>query len=176
MADAIIYSERSKINKKGRIYNKLNIKKIILISVIISIGAAIIASIAIIVDKLLKPESPPLPPPTPPYIPKRKIENEDGLLFKTEINQLNTIEIHQQYNETTIRNGKNISLSFDRKTIYNIYVISESEPIGELKYCYSKLYTCAISIAAECESNDNCIPETFLDLTRESNQTESVKN
>ena len=176
MDDAIIYSERSKIKKGKGMSNKSKIKNILLISLSIAISAAIIASIIIIVLKILIPTSPPPPPPpSTTYILKRKIENEDGLLFKTELNQLNTIEVHQQYNETTIRNGKNISLSFDRKTIYNIYVISESEPIGELKYCYSKLYTCAISIAAECESNknDNCVPETFLDLTKESNQTDS---
>ena len=106
---------------------------------------------------------------------KKKIEGEPGFLFKTSIGQFNTIEVRQKYIETEVRNGKRLSKSFFRKDLYDIYVISENEPKGDLKYCYSKLYTCAISIVSECESHfdENCKPRTFLDLTGKSIPSES---
>ena len=108
---------------------------------------------------------------------KRKIESEPGFSFPTQIGQFNTIKVRQHYDEISISNGKNITTSFTRITIYDILVLSENEPIGDLKYCYSKLYTCAISIVAECETlrEKNCTPSTILDLTDKSIPSESER-
>ena len=178
----VSYSERKIKNNetiRGNTSKNNKLKYIIISSVLLILVLAIIIVIIILCRK--KKESSPIPPPIEPeitipldspipLITKKKLENEEGFTFKTEIGQLNRIIVKQHYNETTIRNGKQTKISFDRKNIYDIYVISESEPIGELKYCYSKLYTCAVSIVAECESmrNNNCKPSTILDLVGES--------
>ncbi len=187
----VSHTERKFNNNEANKENTSKIKKlkyIIISSALLILVLAIIIFIVILCRK--KEESPPIPPPIEPeitipldspipipLITKKKLENEEGFTFKTEIGQLNRIIVKQHYNETTIRNGKQTKISFDRKNIYDIYVISESEPIGELKYCYSKLYTCAVSIVAECESmrNNNCKPSTILDLVGESipNETEA---
>ena len=186
----VSYSERNFNKKKDNeginLKNK-KLKYIIISSILFFIVLAIIIIIVIVCRK--KTEEPPITPPKEPeitipldnpsipLITKKKLEYEQGFTFKTEIGQLNRIIVKQHYDETTIRNGKQTKISFDRKDIYDIYVISESEPIGELKYCYSKLYTCAVSIVAECESmrNNNCNPSTILDLVSESipNETEA---
>ena len=163
-------------NKKQNNYNNVTNKrnKIIYISIGIFLLMAIISiTIILVITKNKKkkiPSSSTIQEQILQITPKKKLEKEEGFSFKTEIGQLNTIMVTQQYNETTITKGKKTHIFLDRKTIYDIYVISESEPIGNLKYCYSKMYTCAISIVAECLSsfNDSCIPQTFLDLTGES--------
>ena len=161
-----------KQNNYNNVTNKRN--KIIYISIGIFLLMAIISiTIILVITKNKKkkiPSSSTIQEQILQITPKKKLEKEEGFSFKTEIGQLNTIMVTQQYNETTITKGKKTHIFLDRKTIYDIYVISESEPIGNLKYCYSKMYTCAISIVAECLSsfNDSCIPQTFLDLTGES--------
>lgn len=107
---------------------------------------------------------------------KRKIESEPGFSFPAQIGQFNTIKIRQHYDEVSISYGKEITTSFTKIVIYDIYILSEKEPSGDLKYCYSKLYTCAISIVAECEAlnkEEDCTPHTILDLTDKSIPTES---
>ena len=155
-------SEREYLDKKNKTFiNKATIKKFL---IIFSISFVILVIIGIIIyffvlQKIKAPiiqEEPPenttMEYQAPIKLEKKKIESEPGFSFKTEVGQLNTIEVSQNYVETMVRNGKKSDTFFSRKSIYHIYVISESEPIGELKYCYSKLYTCAISVVAECES------------------------
>ena len=187
--DVIIHPQKSSDRQfEGTESNEANkkkkLKKNILIILVLSIIALVILFLVIffLVKKLKREDKPPTEVDItnpPPLIFKKKIESEPGFSFKTEVNQLNRIEVFQNYNETTVRNGKTMPITFNRKNIYDIFVISEKEPIEELKYCYSKLYTCAISIVSECENfgNDECEPRTILDLAGKSIPTESeVRN
>ena len=152
-------------------------KKNIIILIIISALIVIIAAILILIF-LIKPTSPEQPiEKNPIVVEKKKIETEPGYSFKTNIGQLNKIQVDQNYIETTVRNGKKIKINSTRTDIYHIYVISESDPPENLKYSYTKLYTCAISIVAECNSQENqsCEPQTILDLTHPEIPTEEEK-
>ena len=55
----------------------------------------------------------------------------------------------------------------DRKTYYDIYIISESESNEETKNYYNKTYLGVIVISSQCTSteDENCVPEKMVDLT-----------
>ena len=180
-------SEREQLDKKKNSFKKEKIKKFLIIS---SITIIILAIIGIIIYFFISgKENVPISPEEiteatmefhslSPTLEKKKIESEPGFSFKTEVGQLNAIEISQNFVETIVRNGKKSDYNISLKRIYHIYVISESEPIGELKYSYSKLYTCAISVVAECETlkNENCELQTVLDLIHPSIPTGEETN
>jgi len=75
--------------------------------------------------------------------------------------------VNQKYLENRLYEGKQISRTKERRTNYDIFIISESEPEKGYTNYYNKMYTAAISIVNECISseNENCIPETLVDLT-----------
>lgn len=163
-------SERKKILKEKKFKNLKKVKTVIIIISSILVPAAIIVSLLILLPKKNQVLNTTLPTTGPQIkLEKKKLEEEPGYSFKTEIGQLNTIYIHQKYTETTLRNGNNITVFLDRKNIYNIYVISESEPNEDQKHLYTKMYTCAVSIASECTSNSNedCEMKTILNLIDE---------
>ena len=176
-----ISSDRTKTNQNSQSTlekRKLNKKRIIIIISIISliIFLIIIASLAYLFVFKEQP-TPPKPFETTPIEPVRKVESEPGFSFKTKVGQLNRIRVEQNYVETTVRNGKKIIINLSRVNIYEIYVISESDPPESLKNNYAKLYTCAISTVAECVSqeNQNCEPQIILDLTHPQIPTEEEK-
>ena len=163
--------ERKKDTKSQKKF--FNLKRILIIS---AICMAIILIVFLLIYFLVinKKEGKQEEPPTDsleiiPIVPLKKLEAEPGYSFKTEIGQLNTIYVNQKYTETTIRNGRNVTIFLDRKTTYNIYVISEKESTEDKRHLYSKIYTCAVSIASECVSNknENCNPRTILSLLNE---------
>ena len=94
------------------------------------------------------------------------IEMEDAFKINTNVNDLKRIYINQRYYENIKVSGSLIKRLVDRKTNYDIYVISETEPDEEIKYSYNKIYTCSISIASECIStkDEYCLPRKLVDL------------
>ena len=164
-------SDRNKLKDEKKVLKKKKLKKIIIAGVVIILSLGIIITLAVIFIPVQKP--PPSPDTTTPQItivPVVKLTGEKGYSFKSVIGQLNTIFINQKFTETTMKNGKNMTVFLDRKSIYNIYVISEKEPSEDKKHLYSKMYTCAVSIAAECmnNTNENCEPRKILGLVDES--------
>ena len=175
--DPIIYgnsSDRQNSLKKNKLplETKIFNKKIIIIfiaSLIVLITVALLIYFFIFKKPQTESQS--------SSSPQKSIEFEPGFYFKTNIGQLNRIRVEQNYIETTVRNGKEIIINFNRVDIYDIYVISESDPPEDLKYNFKKLYTCAISIVAECESMDlqNCEPQKLLDIAHPETPTEEEK-
>ena len=168
-----IISEKVYIYNKGQIsQNPLNPKKksiiIIISSIVVSLAVIISLIIFFVKKSTSRHESSP--------ITERKLKGEPGYSFKMQIGQFNRIFIDQKYNETRLRNEKNLTIFFGRKTIYNIYVISEKEPDESKSHLYSKIYTCAVSIESECTSHtdENCKTRTIVDLIGESTQNEEI--
>ena len=95
----------------------------------------------------------------------KKLESE--FEFNTKVGDLKRIYIHQKYKEDRLYEGKKITKFNDRKTNYDIFILSESEPKPDFINYYNKLYTAAISIVSECfgTENEDCVPETLVDLT-----------
>ena len=94
------------------------------------------------------------------------IEMENTYKINTNVNDLKRIYINQRYYEDIKFSGTLTKRLVDRKTNYDIYVISETEPDEETKYSYNKIYTCSISIASECISikDEYCLPRKLVDL------------
>ena len=113
------------------------------------------------------------------------IETEESYKIKTNVNDLKRIYINQRYYEDIKSSGSLMKFMVDRKTNYDIYVISETEPDQEIKYSYNKIYTCSISIASECLStkDEYCLPRKLVDLNdqdysnvRRLNELDSLEN
>ena len=144
------------------------------IALIIAIGG-IIASCIILLKQENKGENPIIPedPIDNPFsiiIPvydkgNKKLESE--FEFNTKVGDLKRIYVHQKYIEDRLYEGQKIIKFRDRKTNYDIFIMSESEPKSDFVNYYNKLYTAAISIVSECfgADNEDCIPETLVDLT-----------
>ena len=94
------------------------------------------------------------------------IEMEETYKINTKANDLKRIYINQKSYEDIKISGSLTKRLVDRKTNYDIYVISETEPDEEAKYSYNKIYTCSISIASECIStkDEYCLPKKLVDL------------
>ena len=95
----------------------------------------------------------------------KKLESE--FEFKTKVGDLRRIYINQKYQEDRIYEGQKITRIKERKTNYDIFILSESNPTKEFENFYNTIYTCAISTVNECYSSNNeeCTPETLMDLT-----------
>ena len=94
------------------------------------------------------------------------IEMEKTYKINTNVNDLKRIYINQRYYEDIKISGSLTKRLVDRKTNYDIYVISETEPDEDTKYSYNKIYTCSISVASECIStkDEYCLPRKLVDL------------
>jgi hypothetical protein len=110
---------------------------------------------------------------------------ENTYKINTNVNDLKRIYINQRYYEDIKFSGSLTKRLVDRKTNYDIYVISETEPDEETKYSYNKIYTCSISIASECISikDEYCLPRKLVDLNdqdysnvRRLDELESLEN
>ena len=113
------------------------------------------------------------------------IEMENTYKINTNVNDLKRIYINQRFYEDIKFSGSLTKRVVDRKTNYDIYVISETEPDEEIKYSYNKIYTCSISIASECISikDEYCLPRKLVDLNdqdysnvRRLDELESLEN
>ena len=156
--------ERENIQEEEK--RLLNITKIIIIFCRIIIFILIVAIIVVLIFVKKQPPKKPLYPPYPPQ-PILPLEPILSFIFPTRVGEFNMIKITQKYNEISFKEGKKITTSFNRKEKYDIMVLSENEPIVELKYYYTKLYTCVISIVSECISqiNNDCNPLNILILS-----------
>ena len=113
------------------------------------------------------------------------IEMEKVYKINTNVNDLKRIYVNQRYYEDIKIAGTLTKRLVDRKTNYDIYVISETESDEETKYSYNKIYTCSISIASECLStkDEYCLPKKLVDLidqdysnVRRLDEIESLEN
>ena len=113
------------------------------------------------------------------------IELDKAYKIKTNVNDLKRIYINRRYYEDIKFSGSLRKRLVDKKTNYDIYVISETEADEENKYFYNKIYTCFISIASECIStkDEYCLPRKLVDLNdqdysniRQINKIESLEN
>ena len=95
----------------------------------------------------------------------KKLESE--FEFKTKVGDLRRIYINQKYQEDRIYNGQKITRIKERKTNYDIFILSESKPQKDFESFYNTIYTCAISTVNECYSSNHeeCALETLMDLT-----------
>ena len=97
---------------------------------------------------------------------KKPLEMQKEYKINTNANDLKRIYINQRYYEDLKINGILSKFFVDRKTNYDIYIISEIESDEETKNYYNKTYFCSISISSECVSSEDefCIPTKLVDL------------
>ena len=187
-----IHSERNKFG--NRIINHDSKKKKIILSSIISIIVVILITIAIIITILLirnkklpkdhnnddkgketiDIEKPPRDDDSEPV--KKPLSKEFEI--NTNVGDIKRISIVQISQDETKLNDNILKTEIKRKTIYDIYIISEEDSDEENKLFYSKIYNCSISIASECISTDgnDCEPKRFVDLNSEKkNKSENIR-
>ena len=125
-------------------------KLIIILSIVISIIIAIIIALIFLVflkrppneinndintDEIIipkteepsKPEDEPFSVITPIY-PDNYEKLESEFEFNTKVGDLKRIYVNQKYLENRLYEGKQISRTKERRTNYDIFIISESEP------------------------------------------------
>ena len=185
----IIENSSTNSSNNLRNINKCTKKKIIIIlSIVISIIVAAVVALIFLVflkkpednnnntntDEIIIPktEEPNKPIDEPfsvitPIYPDNYEKLESEFEFNTKVGDLKRIYVNQKYEENRLYDGLQISRTKERRTNYDIFIISESEPENGYTNYYNKMYTAAISIVNECISseNENCIPETLIDLT-----------
>ena len=96
----------------------------------------------------------------------KPLEMQTEYKINTNSNDLKRIYVNQRYYEDLKINGILSKLFVDRKTNYDIYIISETESDKETKLFYNKTYFCSISISSECVSSQDgfCVPTKLVDL------------
>ena len=89
---------------------------------------------------------------------------ETEFRINTKVGDLKRIFVHQFYYEDILSNGNVSRVSVDRKTYYDIYIISELE--SAYKKFYDKIYEASIVISSQCVSinNGECEPSKLMDL------------
>ena len=138
------------------------------------IGILIIGAIVITIVLLTK-KRPPIDTTTIPIIGNSTnsgnsdlgpLEMQTEYKINTNKNDLKRIYINQRYYEDINIEGVLTKNIVDRKTNYDIYIISEIESNEETKNFYNKTYFCSISIASECLStkDEYCLPKKLVDL------------
>ena len=104
--------------------------------------------------------------------PKKIIKSLESLFtINTKVGELKRIFVHQNYYEDKITDGNLTRILVDRKTYYDIYIISEKEADEQTKNFYKKIYTASIAISSQCISiNDKeCEPKKLIDLAEINN-------
>ena len=91
---------------------------------------------------------------------------EEEFKITTNVNDLTRIYVNQKSYENIKVNGQITQTLIDRKTTYDIYIISSKESDEEVKNLYNETYLCAITISSECISTDDeyCIPQKLVDF------------
>ena len=112
---------------------------------------------------IIKPEER-IPNTDLPIIDLGPIEEE--FKIATNVNDLTRIYVNQKSYENITTNGKITQILVDRKTIYDIYIISSKKSDEQTKNLYNETYLCAISISSECISSEDeyCVPEKLVDF------------
>ena len=149
-------------------------KKIILLS--IAAAVVVIGIIVVCIFALRKP----------PEDEKKEVEQkqkEPELVIKNEFSiltrpgDLKHVVVTQKSKEENILNGKEIINNIVRKTNYDIYFISESEPENKEKIFYSKMYQGVVTIRSECtEEGEDCEPKELVDLIQAKNNLRNLRN
>ena len=149
-------------------------KKIILLS--IAAAVVVIGIIVVCIFALRKP----------PEDEKKEVEQkqkEPEVVIKNEFSiltrpgDLKHVEVTQKSKEENILNGKEIINNIVRKTNYDIYFISESEPENKEKIFYSKMYQGVVTIRSECtEEGEDCEPKELVDLIQAKNNLRNLRN
>ena len=87
--------------------------------------------------------------------------------FNTKVGDLNRINIQQKYTEEITSYGEKYFQYVNRRTLYDIYIISETPSSEETKYFYNTTYTAAILISSQCATtnNEDCEPQDKISLT-----------
>ena len=107
------------------------------------------------------------------YIQTKKIykinfnDYKNELIFKTKVNDIRRLSIEQKSYEEMLIDGIQTQTKLFRKTIYDIYIISEKSVYNKSKYYYNKIYTASISIVSQCLSieNEDCELKEFANLS-----------
>ena len=106
---------------------------------------------------------------------KRPIEKEFEIITKK--GDFKQILVTQKTKEEEKIDDNIITNNIIRKTNYDIYFLTEEEANENNKLYYNKIYTGFISIKSECISEeDNCEPQTLVDLTKDSYQLRNLEN
>ena len=106
--------------------------------------------------------------PINPSMENKIAHIETEFEFNTTIHDLKRVFVEQKYEEEIMTEGVKSNIFVDRKTNYDIYIISEEDPDEENKNFYNKKYTASISISSQCISmkNEDCIPQKMIDMTK----------
>ena len=106
---------------------------------------------------------------------KKPIEKEFEIITKK--GDFKQITVIQKIKEEEKIDDNIITNNIIRKTNYDIYFLTEEEANENNKLYYNKIYTGFISIKSECISEeDNCEPQTLVDLTKDSYQLRNLEN
>ena len=91
---------------------------------------------------------------------------EEEFKIATNVNDLTRIYVNQKSYENITANGHLTQILVDRKTIYDIYIISSNKSDEKYKNLYNETYLCAISISSECISTEDeyCVPQKLVDF------------
>ena len=103
--------------------------------------------------------------------PEKKIVNphlETEFEFNTTVHDLRRVFVQQKYYEEIMTNGTKTNIVVNRKTNYDIYIISEEDSDAENKNFFNKSYTASISISSQCISmqNEDCQPKTMVNFSK----------
>ena len=172
----MIISERKEFQKKEYekdIKKKKFLRFFIIASIIIALLIAVVIILVLVfrnkkIEKNDKEESgKQIKEPEEFLLKEKKLEKEFEIV--TKVGDLKRVSVVQISSDQTKLDDNIIETQIKRKTNYDIYVISESEPDEDNKLFYSKMYTSSISIVSECISSDgsDCEPHKLVDLTQE---------
>ena len=105
-----------------------------------------------------------------PINPIQKNANhiESEFAFQLDVKDLKMISVTQNYTENVMTNGQETNFTLFRKTLYEIFVLSENMPDEENKNFYNKKYTASILINSQCVSikNENCSPQKMINISK----------
>ena len=86
--------------------------------------------------------------------------------FKFDLKDLKHIFVEQNYTEKVLTNGNESTINVQRKTYYEIFIISAENSTEKNKNFYNKKYTLAILINNQCISTnkEKCLPKKMLNI------------
>ena len=162
--------------------------------IIIGIIVLIIIIIAVVLLSLLKKTNPSNEPephfeePTnnitenslnsTPINPKHEDPSHINTEFKFKLDNkdLKRLLVEQIYEKNVMIEGYKIINNVFRKTIYDLFVLSEEKVDEEKKNLYDKKYTVAMLVNSQCVStkNKDCVPKKMINMTKIN--TENIQN
>ena len=167
----MIISERKEFERKEYekdIKKKKFLRFFIIASIIIALLIAVVIILVLVfrnkkIEKNDKEESGRQIKEPEEFLSKeKKLEKEFEIV--TKVGDLKRVSVVQISSDQTKLDDNIIKTQIKRKTNYDIYVISESEPDEDNKLFYSKMYTSSISIVSECISSDGSDDDDKLSI------------